>query len=63
VSPNTRISRDTFVAHFDGMIDTPNDPDGYGVWSRARRGRARAMTQLEDHRQPRNSAPRASDSE
>jgi hypothetical protein len=32
VSANTRISRDMFVAHFDGMIETLNDPDGYGGW-------------------------------
>jgi SAM-dependent methyltransferase len=32
VSANTRISREMFIAHFDDMIETLNDPDGYGVW-------------------------------
>jgi SAM-dependent methyltransferase len=32
VSANTGISRETFLAHFNDMIETLNDPDGYGVW-------------------------------
>jgi SAM-dependent methyltransferase len=32
VSANTGVSRDMFIAHFDDMIDTLKDPDGYGVW-------------------------------
>jgi SAM-dependent methyltransferase len=32
VSANTQVSREMFVAHFDDMIATLNDPDGYGVW-------------------------------
>ena len=32
VSTHTSMSRDTFVAHFDDMIATLEDPDGYGVW-------------------------------
>jgi SAM-dependent methyltransferase len=32
VAANTRVSREMFVAHFDDMIATLGDPDGYGVW-------------------------------
>jgi SAM-dependent methyltransferase len=32
VVANTRVSREMFVAHFDDMIATLGDPDGYGVW-------------------------------
>jgi len=32
VSAHTRITREMFVAHFDDMIATLEDPDGYGVW-------------------------------
>ncbi len=32
VSTHTRISRETFLAHFEDMIATIRDPDGYGVW-------------------------------
>ncbi len=32
VSTHTSITRDRFLAHFDDMIATLEDPDGYGVW-------------------------------
>jgi SAM-dependent methyltransferase len=32
VSANTGVSRDLVVAHFDDMIETLKDADGYGVW-------------------------------
>jgi ubiquinone/menaquinone biosynthesis C-methylase UbiE len=32
VSTHTGISRETFLAHFEDMIATLEDPDGYGVW-------------------------------
>ncbi len=32
VSTHTSITRDSFVAHFEDMIATLEDPDGYGVW-------------------------------
>jgi hypothetical protein len=32
VSTHTSITREMFVAHFDDMIATLEDPDGYGVW-------------------------------
>jgi SAM-dependent methyltransferase len=32
ISANTRVSREMFIAHFDDMIATLGDPDGYGVW-------------------------------
>lgn len=32
VSAHTPISREMFLAHFDDMIATIEDPDGYGVW-------------------------------
>ena len=32
VSAHTSMSRETFIAHFDDMIATLEDPDGYGVW-------------------------------
>ncbi|RPI52377.1 MAG: class I SAM-dependent methyltransferase [Acidobacteria bacterium] len=32
VSTHTSITRDMFVANFDDMIATLEDPDGYGVW-------------------------------
>ena len=32
VAANTRVSREMFVAHFNDMIATLGDPDGYGVW-------------------------------
>lgn len=32
VSTHTSITRDDFIAHFDDMIATLEDPDGYGVW-------------------------------
>ena len=32
VSTHTRISREMFLAHFEDMIETLEDPDGYGVW-------------------------------
>lgn len=32
VSAHTSITRETFVAHFDDMLATIEDPDGYGVW-------------------------------
>jgi SAM-dependent methyltransferase len=32
VSTHTPISREMFLAHFDDMIATLKDPDGYGVW-------------------------------
>lgn len=32
VSTHTPITREMFVAHFDDMIATLHDPEGYGVW-------------------------------
>ena len=32
ISTHTSITRERFLAHFDEMIATINDPDGYGVW-------------------------------
>ena len=32
IGANTRISREMFLAHFDDMLATLRDPDGYGVW-------------------------------
>jgi SAM-dependent methyltransferase len=32
ISTHTPISRDAYLAHFDDMIATINDPNGYGVW-------------------------------
>jgi SAM-dependent methyltransferase len=32
VSAHTPISREMFLAHFEDMIATIEDPDGYGVW-------------------------------
>lgn len=32
ISENTAITREQFHAHFDEMIGTIADPDGYGVW-------------------------------
>ncbi len=32
ISAHTPISRDTYLAHFDDMLATIHDPDGYGVW-------------------------------
>lgn len=32
VSANSSITRGEFVAHFEGMLETLADPDGYGVW-------------------------------
>ena len=32
VSAHTPISREMFLAHFDDMIATIDDPEGYGVW-------------------------------
>ncbi len=32
VSSHTAISREMFLAHFEDMIATIEDPDGYGVW-------------------------------
>jgi len=32
VSTHTTITREQFVAHFDDMLATLADPDGYGVW-------------------------------
>jgi len=32
VSTHTRVSREMFLAHFEDMIATIEDPDGYGVW-------------------------------
>jgi SAM-dependent methyltransferase len=32
VSANTPMSRGEFLAHFDDMLATLGDPDGYGVW-------------------------------
>lgn len=32
VSTHTTISREMFIAHFEDMIATLEDPDGYGVW-------------------------------
>jgi SAM-dependent methyltransferase len=32
VSAHTSVSREEYLAHFDDMIATIHDPDGYGVW-------------------------------
>jgi SAM-dependent methyltransferase len=32
ISANTSITREKFLAHFDDMIATLHDPNGYGVW-------------------------------
>ena len=32
VSAHTSLSRETFVAHFEDMLETIADPNGYGVW-------------------------------
>jgi SAM-dependent methyltransferase len=32
ISTNTAMSRETFLAHFEEMIATIEDPAGYGVW-------------------------------
>ena len=32
VSAHTSISREAFAAHFEDMLETIADPDGYGVW-------------------------------
>ncbi len=32
VSTHTSITREMFLAHFNDMIETLEDPDGYGVW-------------------------------
>ncbi len=32
ISEHTSITREQFLAHFDEMIATIDDPDGYGVW-------------------------------
>jgi SAM-dependent methyltransferase len=32
ISEHTSITREQFLEHFDQMIATINDPDGYGVW-------------------------------
>ncbi len=32
VSTHTPVSREKFLAHFEDMIATLEDPDGYGVW-------------------------------
>jgi hypothetical protein len=32
VSTHTPITREMFLAHFEDMIATLDDPDGYGVW-------------------------------
>lgn len=32
VAEHTRFSRDEVVAHFDDMIETIRDPEGYAVW-------------------------------
>lgn len=32
VSTHTPITREMFLAHFEDMIATIDDPDGYGVW-------------------------------
>ena len=32
VSAHTPISREMFIAHFEDMIATIDDPNGYGVW-------------------------------
>ena len=32
VSTHTRITHEQFVAHFDDMLATLRDPDGYAVW-------------------------------
>ena len=32
VSTHTPVSRDMFLAHFEDMIATIEDPNGYGVW-------------------------------
>jgi ubiquinone/menaquinone biosynthesis C-methylase UbiE len=32
VAEHTPVTRERFIAHFDDMIATLRDPDGYGVW-------------------------------
>jgi SAM-dependent methyltransferase len=32
ISANTSVSRDRYIAHFDDMLETINDPDAYAVW-------------------------------
>jgi ubiquinone/menaquinone biosynthesis C-methylase UbiE len=32
ISANSSFSRESFIAHFNDMIATLEDPDGYGVW-------------------------------
>lgn len=32
VSTHTSITREQFIAHFEDMLATIEDPDGYGVW-------------------------------
>ena len=32
IAANTPIARDVFLAHFEDMIATIQDPSGYGVW-------------------------------
>lgn len=32
VSSHTPVSREMFIAHFEDMIATLEDPAGYGVW-------------------------------
>ena len=32
VSTNTRVPKALFLAHFDDMISTLEDPSAYGVW-------------------------------
>lgn len=32
IAANTTVSREAFLAHFNDMIATLQDPDGYGVW-------------------------------
>jgi hypothetical protein len=32
ISTHTSVSREEHLAHFDDMIATIHDPDGYGVW-------------------------------
>ena len=32
VSTHSSVSRDRFIAHFNGMIETIRDPEKYGVW-------------------------------
>jgi SAM-dependent methyltransferase len=32
VAEHTRFSKEEFIAHFDDMLATLRDPDGYGVW-------------------------------